>query len=765
MLRIVVHSLALHDAVGNFVLSIAEKATEIGCCYELYAEHAAPGSVPISSYTQLYNDMTAEDTLLYHLTFGDPALPQIMALPGRKLIYYHNMTPGHLFRPSFPYIADELDAGRRSLPCIRQADGVFANSEWSLADIEPFIREGAISGVMPPFTPSLLERFHIPIVRTSPLDGPYLLSVGRLAPHKNLEYALSLVAAVRRLCPELRYVVMGSGPEDYRQHLQGCAERLELGASVLFTGALPDQEAGVWFTHAMGLLCTSLHEGFCLPLVEAMALGVPVFVTPQPAVIETLAGSGFLLSGDDLQADAARLAEVLERSALLEKMVGFGRQRLEALRTISDRNSFWDVLFDNAVPAVRIPRKHIVLTWRHLDIKGGITTFTLDLAEALAAVGHTVRILVQGQGQQTQILANGVLLERLPVAEHQLTPEAMERRIPQEIWNWSATVLQACREIDAELPIDIVESPIWDCEGIACLLHGPWPMVTSLHTTLHAVLETHPKWLLNEEWMNAHIRPLLALENEIMLSSDAVRANSHAIIKKIEATQGIVFDQNKTLVIHHGLRDIPHVLRSKKDTLTVLFVGRLEARKGIDLLLACIPDIAQRYPHVRFVLVGDNTIPCEMTSSETSNTTYMASFEQQYAHEAWFPQVMFAGKLSDEAVLMAYENCDIFCGPSRFESFGLIFLEAMRAGKPVIGCDAGGMPEIIVNGENGLLIPPGDAEALRMAMEWLITHPVERLSMGMRGRERFVAHFTSSIMASKSDTLYELAKLQQSLNQ
>ena len=93
-----------------------------------------------------------------------------------------------------------------------------------------------------------------------------------------------------------------------------------------------------------------------------------------------------------------------------------------------------------------------------------------------------------------------------------------------------------------------------------------------------------------------------------------------------------------------------------------------------------------------------------------------------------------------------------------FESFGLVFLEAMREGKPVIGCRAGGMPEVVVDGLNGILVPPGDSAALAGAILDLAASAPRRAALGAAGRARFIQHFTAARMAQSSMPLYDLAR-------
>src|SRR6202011_6048084 len=96
--------------------------------------------------------------------------------------------------------------------------------------------------------------------------------------------------------------------------------------------------------------------------------------------------------------------------------------------------------------------------------------------------------------------------------------------------------------------------------------------------------------------------------------------------------------------------------------------------------------------------------------------------------------------------------CDVFVAPSRYESFGLIFLEAMMFAKPVVGCRAGGMPEVIADGITGLLAEPGDTASLRACLERLVDDPALRGRMGAAGRRRYEERFTPDRM---TDALVE----------
>ena len=382
---------------------------------------------------------------------------------------------------------------------------------------------------------------------------------------------------------------------------------------------------------------------------------------------------------------------------------------------------------------------------------GGIATFNKDLAEALAAQGNIVHIITQSHDINRVDFENGVWVHRMVTQEIDRSAEANERKIPQHIWNWSATALEECKRISTHRKIDVVEAPIWDCEGIAFLLDKTLPLVTSLQTTLHFWLETHSNFYEDKNWITSFGSPMLTLEQEVMQKADAVRAISAAIKNEIETSYNFKFNVDSVQIAPLGLRQEVSILPLVHDGIEILFVGRLESRKGIDILLEVIPDILLKHSNVSFKIVGDNSLPSD------NGETYMFRFLKDHKSADWLSRVSFSGKVSQEELNKSYLNCDIFVAPSKFESFGLVFLEAMRVGKPVIGCLAGGMPEIISDGENGLLIPPNNAKLLANALKWMLEHDEERIRMGQSGLRTFESCFTAKRMAEQSISLYDLA--------
>jgi phosphatidylinositol alpha-1,6-mannosyltransferase len=169
----------------------------------------------------------------------------------------------------------------------------------------------------------------------------------------------------------------------------------------------------------------------------------------------------------------------------------------------------------------------------------------------------------------------------------------------------------------------------------------------------------------------------------------------------------------------HGLGDDP-----------VLFtLARLVPRKGIDTVLDALPAIAQAVPGVRYVIAGDGP--------DRPRLQALA------ARRGLAERVRFVGRVGEEELAPAHSAADVFVMPARsdppdVEGFGLVFLEAGACGTPVVGARAGGVPDAIVDGETGLLVPPDDATALARACIGLLRDPDAAARMGERARARVV---------------------------
>jgi glycosyltransferase involved in cell wall biosynthesis len=229
------------------------------------------------------------------------------------------------------------------------------------------------------------------------------------------------------------------------------------------------------------------------------------------------------------------------------------------------------------------------------------------------------------------------------------------------------------------------------------------------------------------------------MEHALLTHAAHVVPNSQATVHMLQEAYGLALCPDQYRVIPHGIEPVaedqvrPFNLTRPPDVLTVLYVGRLEKRKGILDLFAAIPLVLARLPNVRFLIAGNDNSASDGFLARHGQT-YAAHFAEEY--RACAAQVEFLGPVSEEKLQQLYQTCDLFVAPSLYESFGLIYLEAMNYAKPVIGGRAGGIPEVIDEGVTGLLAEPEAPDSLAHALVALLQSPQKLHDWGLAGRQR-----------------------------
>ena len=168
----------------------------------------------------------------------------------------------------------------------------------------------------------------------------------------------------------------------------------------------------------------------------------------------------------------------------------------------------------------------------------------------------------------------------------------------------------------------------------------------------------------------------------------------------------------------------------------ILSVGRLvagERYKGMDTLITALPKLMTRWPDLELVIIGQGDDRSWLEDLAEKNGVSM--------------HVHFLRGLSGPELAACYSACEIFALPSRGEGFGMVYLEAMASGKPVIGGQHGGTPEVIQDGVTGYLVPHGDAVHLATSIETLLSNPALAQEMGRKGRERVDRDFRFNVFA------------------
>ena len=224
------------------------------------------------------------------------------------------------------------------------------------------------------------------------------------------------------------------------------------------------------------------------------------------------------------------------------------------------------------------------------------------------------------------------------------------------------------------------------------------------------------------------------LEYQQIVRSDSLI--THTIAHSVELENEIGVSHKNFKIISHGIPIPPlQIKTNKSEWISVLFVGRLERRKGIEVLIKAIPLVLKSNCTVLFKIIG--------ADADGISDSYSSDSEIRQ-------NIQFLGKVKNDELINAYQNCDIFVAPSYYESFGLIYAEAMAWGKPVIGTKVGGIPDVVEDNKNGILVPPGNEIELASAIIRLADSHELRSSMGLAGRKRIKENFSVEEMARRS---------------
>jgi glycosyltransferase involved in cell wall biosynthesis len=187
--------------------------------------------------------------------------------------------------------------------------------------------------------------------------------------------------------------------------------------------------------------------------------------------------------------------------------------------------------------------------------------------------------------------------------------------------------------------------------------------------------------------------------------------------------------RSRACIVYHGI-DEPTTVRQPTVVQGpyILAVGRLVETKGIEVLIRSAGMLHQQLRNVRVAVVGDGPLRGQL--EELAQKLNIAAF------------VTFLGSVDPAAVpQLMRESCFVVV-PSQREAFGMVCLEAMVSSKAVVGSRVGGIPEIVVDGETGILVPPDNPAALASAIDLLLQDPPQAEAMGRRGRERALRAFT-----------------------
>jgi glycosyltransferase involved in cell wall biosynthesis len=321
----VLASLGYGDAIGHEVLGIQRVLRAAGYESEIFVESADRRVKDLTvDYLGLKDASHPDNILIHHFSIGSRSSRIAYALPDRMMLVYHNITPPEYFIDVHPLLVQQCFLGRRELALYaNRCDLALGDSEYNRQELEAagFPRTGVLP-VVPDFvhlsgTPNSMG------ARAYDDEWVNLLFVGRMIPNKRIDDLIRWFHAHKTwFNPRSRLLLVGShgGFERYVAMLQEFIARLGT-SDVHFLGHVSNEELVAYYEIADVFVCASEHEGFCVPLIEAFYMGVPVIAYAATAVPSTMDGGGVLIADKNPAAVAAVIHAVTTSQDLQDQII------------------------------------------------------------------------------------------------------------------------------------------------------------------------------------------------------------------------------------------------------------------------------------------------------------------------------------------------------------------------------------------------------------------------------------------------------------
>lgn len=391
------------DAVGHFALDTLRLLRAHGIPSVLYAEHYDPELDGLIRHVdEVALTAAARDVVLIHVSTYDPSLARLLDGPGVKVAYFHDITPAKFFEPWDPQAADVVRRGVAQVPLLRKISAALANSAATAERLRPHLAPGTPLNHCPPrigshwLRPEHLSSALLPTELTTALEGRrFLLTVGRLAPNKGHFALFDLFAALHAQAPAIDLVVVGS--DSIPSYARAVRDRAAALPGVHVIGSVDSEVLEALYSAAAGVILMSEHEGFCVPVLEALSWDKPLFVRDEPAVAETAGTAAIVLSDTDPAAQAALVLAGLD-SETTDEARQRRTQRLDELRTAGRG----DRLLKTLEQALSCRVLFNTYPWA-FDCPGGGEMQLMNYARHLPAAGVQVDLFNPWQPQFAQV--------------------------------------------------------------------------------------------------------------------------------------------------------------------------------------------------------------------------------------------------------------------------------------------------------------------------------------------------------------------------
>ena len=378
---------------------------------------------------------------------------------------------------------------------------------------------------------------------------------------------------------------------------------------------------------------------------------------------------------------------------------------------------------------------------------GGIGTYVRNAAQMLACRGHHVEVFASGPHRRSQSSKQGLTVHSLPSSR-----DTFRERV--------ASIFS---ERHSEVRFDVIEGPEYCTDASRVAAAFPTlPLVVKLHGPSFTIARSNAHYvpsltkarffagalvrgrIPSNPW---HYDPRSDAERLHATEADELVANSRATAQRVAQIWNMPLGKiSQVPLIFDPPAALTGLVSAAGITGKVLFFGRLEVRKGVLELAEAIPRVLARAPHVRFRFVG-RALP-----HPGDNISIVEHMKKRIGRS--LSAVEFVPGVPYAQVAAQLQRSDICVFPSDWEASGFVCMEAMAAGRGVIGSSAGGMAEIIEHGRTGLLVPPRNPVAIANAILALVQDPEKRISMGSAARDYITRAHTADVIGPLQEATY-----------
>ncbi len=348
--HLVARDIRRRDAVGEFCLQIRDLLFANGVSAHLHAENWDGRETPeVRAEAGLAQHVLARDLIFFHLSTEDPALPAIADMPCRKLLYFHGITPPAYLEAYDRAAAERSSAGIAQIAWARKFDRLLANSRIMAEVLRQHEGAAARGGIVvcPPVMGIRGWSDVVPEETALPQAERFILFVGSLAPHKAVHRLLLAFRALALRDRRTGLVIVGPDTiAAYGRELGELQESIgkEVGERILFMRDIAMGALRNLYAKAALFVTLSEHEGFCVPVVEAMQSGLPVMAGGDRAISELLGCVGCLPAADDPAVIASAMSRLLEDSAWRRDILDRQQARLAPIAEATNGAPIWQAL-------------------------------------------------------------------------------------------------------------------------------------------------------------------------------------------------------------------------------------------------------------------------------------------------------------------------------------------------------------------------------------------------------------------------------------